>query len=106
MTSDAFIRIVGAVITVLITLIAIYIIPAIKSAMSEKDLETIIEVISIAVRCADQVIPKEEYERKKAFVKQYVINFCSQHFNVKLTEEQIDTLIEGAVNEIHQNGVR
>lgn len=106
MTSEMFIQLMGAVFTIIAVLICAYLVPAIKSVMSEKDMETLLSIIEVAVRSADQLFTKEEWQEKKDYVKQYVIDFVAQHLNIKLTPEQIDSLIEGLVNDLHENGVR
>ena len=103
MTTDAFIKIAGSVITIVITLIGIYIIPAIKARMTKDDMDTIAYYIDLAVRCAEQIYTKEQWKDKKDYVKRYIANIVNSKLNIKLTEDDIDTLIEGAVHELHNN---
>jgi len=106
MTSEAFLTIVGAVITVIAVLISVYIIPLVKSVVSEKDMQVILNIVKIAVLSADQIYTREEFAEKKAYVMKYIIDFVDEHFNVRLTEDEIDALVEGQVNLLHENGVR
>ena len=106
MTDELFIKIAGAVITIIISLITAYVLPAIKSHMTAKDMETLKTFISIAVKCADQIYTQEQWREKKEYVTNYVLGVVYDYLHIKLTPEQIDTLIEGLVNEIHDNGVR
>lgn len=106
MSSEIFIKIVGAVITIATALITGYVIPAIKSHINEKDMETILKYVRIAIMCADQIFTKEQWEEKKQWVKTYIIKVADEKLHIKLTEEDIETLIEGLVNEIHENGVK
>lgn len=106
MTSDTFVKIVGAVLTILATLITVYVIPAIKSHINQKDIDTLMYYISVAVRCADQIFTREQWEEKKQYVFDYIIDIVNEKLHIKLSESDIDTLIEGVVNEIHENGVK
>ena len=106
MTNDLFIKIVGAVITIVISLVSAYVLPAIKSNIAEKDMQTIIHMIEVAVRCADQIYTAEEWRQKKAYVKAFIVELVDKNLHIKLTEQDIDNLIEGIVNEIHHNGIK
>ena len=106
MSHDAFMSIAGAVLTIIATLITIYVIPAIRSHMTAKDMDTLMYYLTIAVRCADQIFTKEQYEEKKQYVFGYITEIVDKTLNIKLNEQDIDTLIEGMVNEIHENGVK
>ena len=92
MTTEAFIKIAGSVITIVITLIGVYIIPAIKARMTKDDMETIAYYIDLAVRCAEQIYTKEQWKDKKDYVKKYIANIVNSKLNIKLTEDDIDTL--------------
>lgn len=107
MTSEMFIELVGAVFTIATILITACLIPAIKSVISEKDLSTIVEIVEIAVKSADQLIDDAEYEKKKQYVENYVLDWIDKHINVKITKAELDAIIEGEVQRIHHlNGVR
>lgn len=106
MTNDLFIKIVSAILSIIIALITAYVIPAIKSKISSQDLETILWIIETAVKCADQIFTKEQWQQKKTYVMQYVIDMADKYIHIKLTPEELDALIEGVVNELHENGVR
>jgi len=106
MTSDAFVTIVGAVLTILATLISAYVIPYIKQKITAEDMATIRHYIEIAVRCADQIYTKEQWQEKKQFVFEYICKVSEEKLHIKLTPEDIDNLIEGFVNVLHNNGVK
>lgn len=106
MTNELFLKIVSAVLSIIVALITAYVIPAIKSKISNRDLETILWIIETAVKCADQIFTKEQWQEKKAYVLQYVIDMADKYIHIKLTPEELDALIEGVVNDLHENGVR
>lgn len=106
MTTEAFIKIAGSVLTILVTLISVYLVPAIKANMTKKDMNTLMYYVQIAVRCADQIYTKEQWQEKKEYVFSYICKVVEQYLHIKLTEQDINILIEGVVNDIHDNGVK
>ena len=103
MDTNVFMTIALAIISIAGALVSAYLIPWIKNNISAKDMETIVFWVRFAVRCADQLFTPEEWEKKKQYVLGYVIDMAAK-LGIKLTEEDINVLIEAAVNEIHHGG--
>lgn len=101
MTSEALLTIVGAVLTIIITLVSAYVIPYLKQKISAEDLATLKSYIELAVRCADQIYTVEEWQEKKQYVKDYIIKVVDEKLHIKLTDADLETLIEGCVRQIH-----
>jgi len=106
MSNDVFIKIVGAIITIAIALVSTYVIPAIKNHLSQQDMDLLMNYLTIAIRCADQIYTADQWKAKKTYVKAYIIEVIDEKLHIKLTDQDIETLIEGLVNEIHNNGIR
>lgn len=106
MTNELFVKIIGAIITLIVALVSAYVIPYINQKITAEDIETIRKYIEIAVRCADQIYVKEQWQEKKKFVFDYIRQVVDDKLHIHLTPEDIDNLIEGLVNEIHNNGVK
>lgn len=104
MDTNVFMTIALAIISIAGALVSAYLIPWIKNNISAKDMETIVFWVRFAVRCADQLFTPEEWEKKKQYVLGYVIDMAAK-LGIKLTEEDINVLIEAAVNEIHHGGI-
>ena len=104
MNTNVFMTIALAIISIAGALVSAYAIPWIKSNISAKDMEKIVCWIQFAVRCADQLYKPEEWKKKKTHVVTYIMEKALQ-LGIKLSEEDIDTLIEAAVNEIHHGGL-
>ena len=102
MDTKLFMTIAMAIISIAGALVSAYVIPWIKANVSAKDLETITFWVRFAVRCADQLFTPEEWEKKKSYVMAYIIDKVAE-LGLKLTEEDINILIESAVNSIHHN---
>lgn len=104
MTTDLFIKIMGAVLTIIAALISAYIVPFIKSKIGTEELAKLITYIDITVKCADQIFTPEQFAEKKQYVLGLVNNFIKSKLNISLTEEDIDALIEGAVKQLRIEG--
>ncbi len=103
MDTKLFMTIAMAIISIAGALASAYVIPWIKTNVSAKDLETITFWVRFAVRCADQLFTPEQWEQKKEYVMQYIIDKCNE-LGLKLSEVDINTLIEAMVNQIHHGG--
>lgn len=101
MKSEIFVPIVGAILTILATLISAYVIPYINQKITAEDMATIRHYIEIAVRCADQIFTPEQWQEKKQYVFEYICKVADEKLHIKLTPEDIDVLIEGFVRQIH-----
>jgi hypothetical protein len=69
-------------------------------------MNTLLNVIKAIVRAADQIYTPDEWQKKKEHVLAAVIGFVDRNLHIKLTEADINDLIEGIVNDLHGNGVR
>lgn len=83
------------IITTLIAMvIAIYVIPLLRQSIAKLQDEKLQEFIKSAVYAAQQTI--QDNFNKKQYVVSQVTQWLVSH-NIKITEEQLDLLIEGAV---------
>ena len=80
--------ILGLVITFVIK-------PFIDSKISQTEQAKLIEYIKIGVRCAEQIYTPEEWNKKKNYVLEYVTEIMNEKLNIKLTQNELSTLIEG-----------
>lgn len=100
MNNDIFLKILGAVITIVVTLITSVLIPWIKSKITADQMAQLIKYTEIAVRCAEQIFPPEQWQEKKVWVMGYITDTMNDKFNLDLSYEDINTLVEGVVNEV------
>lgn len=85
----AVITLVGATITYLV-------VPYIKSKTTTEQQKNIEYWIKFGVKAADQIFSGEEGKKKK----EYVLKFINE-LGFKITDKQVDVLIEAAVREIN-----
>lgn len=100
MTNELFIKIIGAIITIIAAIITSVIIPMIKAKMNKTQLEKLDYYLNLAVRCANQIFTPEQWESKKTYVTAYITDKVNNVLKLSLTAEDIDVLIEGCVNQI------
>ena len=103
MDNNTFMTIALAIISIAGALVSAFVIPWIKKNISSKDLETITFWVRFAVRCADQLFTPEQWQEKKQYVLGYIISKAAE-LGLHLSEEDINTLIEAMVNQIHHGG--
>lgn len=100
MTSEMFLKIVMSIVSIIISLVGIYVIPALKASKHYKDFAMFNDFVIDMVRSANQLFTPEQREEKKQFVLKLVTDFMNNKTSLGFTEEQIDAFIEGIVREI------
>lgn len=103
MTNELFIKIIGAVLTIAVSLITAFVIPWIKSKMNQTQLEKLDYYLNLAVRCANQIYTPEQWIEKKNYVTHYITDKVNNGLKLSLTSEDIDLLIEGVVNSVKES---
>ena len=102
MNNELITVIIKAVIMILSVLITSVIIPYVKGKIGESKYDELTYFVKYAVRCAEQIYTPDQWKEKKEYVTTFIINKAKE-ININLSEEDIDILIEGIVNEIKHN---
>ena len=100
--NDFMLMLAKIVISVCAALITAYAVPYIKTLKEDARYASVLEMIEIAVRAAEQVI---KGEGQGALKKSEVVKFVSEWLaskGIEIREDQIDQLIEAAVYEMKQ----
>lgn len=100
MTEELFVKIILAIITIIGGLVSAYVIPYLKAKFSTEQLDTLTYYITVAVRCAEQIYTPEQWAEKKSYVTTYAKDVINDLVKINLTDEQLDAIIEGIVNEV------
>lgn len=100
MTNELFIKIVVSLFTLICALISAYVVPYIKSKIDVTKLAQLRTYAEFAVRCAEQIYTKEQWQNKKAYVKEYLKNVINDKLNLTLSNDDLETIIEGVVYEV------
>lgn len=104
MTTDLFMKLVMSLISILGVIFTAYIVPWIKTNMTQKQLDQLSYYVTVAVRCAEQIYTPEQWQEKKQYVTDYILNTVNSKLKIGLDEQDIDVIIEGIVNEIKHDG--
>lgn len=99
--NEILFQIILALIPVIGAILTTYIIPLIKEKIGTEKLAKYEYWASMAVNAAEMIFKEAGMGESK---KEYVTNFLNEIFNknkVVITEEQIEILIESAVNELN-----
>lgn len=99
MTGEAFVQIIIGLIMICSALITAYVIPFIQTKMDAVELEQFYSFTKKCVMWANQTIPAEEFKKKKEYVMKSVQEFIDNNLHIKLSLEQIDTIVEAFVIE-------
>jgi LL-H family phage holin len=89
--------IIKIIITVLGTILTIYIIPLLKAQVQSSQYVYLLQVVDTAVRAVEQTMQNDHNgEYKKQMVTKFVTNWLNEH-HIKITQEQLSQIIEWAV---------
>lgn len=102
MTPEMITKVTECALTVIVLLVSAYLIPWLKTKISEEKLEELEKFCEQAVRAAEQLYTPEEYKLKKAYVLS-LINEQIEKLGIGLNEAEIDAIIEGIVNYVKHN---
>lgn len=99
MTVEQMTILVKALAIILGMIFTIVIKPAIETYVGKDKVEEYVGYIKVAIRCAEQIFTPEQWAQKKNYVYEYAVE-KAHLMGLELTEQDIDVLIEGFVNEI------
>ena len=104
MTNEMFMKIVELLFMVAASLITAYVIPYIKSKMTKDQMETLLYYVNIAVKAASQIYTKDQWAEKKEYCMKYIKEVTEDKLSIKLSDEEISTIIEGVLNGLKATG--
>ena len=99
--NDVTFMILKMVISVCMALVTICLIPYIKTLKEDKRYDQLISMVETVVKAAEQTWKSETGEYKKSEVLTYVAHWMEEN-GIKVTQEQLDQLIECAVYRMKQ----
>lgn len=105
MEAETFVKVALAIASLCSVMITGWVVPWLKSKIGEQEFAKLLAYIRVAVRCAEQIYTPEQWQEKKRYVMQYIKNLIGTTINVKLTDEQLDSVVEGIVNEVKKGSL-
>lgn len=99
MNPELITKIVEAIVTIILALVSAYVIPWLKNKIGDSKYATIIEFAEIVVRSAEKIYTPEEWEKKKEYAVEMVLE-KAESIGIKLELDEINAIIEGAVQAV------
>jgi LL-H family phage holin len=101
--NDRLFDLILALIPIICTILTVYIIPFIKAKIDNENLVKYEEWVNMAVRAAEILfIGSGKGSDKKAYVVKFLTDMFNQN-KITITEEQMNILIESAVQQMNEN---
>ena len=97
--NDITFTILKVIVSVCCALITIYLIPYIYTLKEDKRYASLVAMVEVAVKAAEQTIGKGQGEFKKSEVIDFVSKWMNEN-EIKITEEQLSQLIESVVYQL------
>lgn len=94
--NDILFGVLEVVIVALVAAAARYLVPYLREKLAQSRYAWLVDVIAAAVRGTEQLVGSGHGPDKKKAVIAYIAEWLTDH-KCKITEEQIDQLIEAAV---------
>lgn len=101
--NDITFIILKVVVSICAALVTVYLIPYLKTLQQDRRYASLLDMVEIAVRAAEQSLKAETGEFKKSEVLAYVCHWLENN-GIKIDMEQLDKLIECAVYQMKQEG--
>lgn len=99
MNPELITKLVEAIVTVVVVIISAYVIPWLKNKVGEDKYATIIEFAEIVVRSAEKIYTPEQWQEKKKYAVNLVIEKAKE-LGIELGVEEVNAIIEGAVQAV------
>lgn len=99
MNPELITKLVESIVTVVIVIISAYVIPWLKNKVGEDKYATIIEFAEIVVRSAEKIYTPEQWQEKKQYAVNLVIE-KAKNIGIDLSVEEVNAIIEGAVQAV------
>lgn len=92
--------ILKCLVAVCAALISAYLVPYIRRLAQNEKYKAVVDMVETAVMAAEKVVKGDgKGKEKKEMVLEYCLTWLGQH-GIRITEEQLDALIEAAVYEL------
>ena len=93
------------VISICTALITVYAVPYLKTLRQDKRYASLIDMVEVAVKAAEQTIKgKGEGDLKKAEVIAFVSDWMEEH-GIKISQDQLSQLVEASGFQLKQEAV-
>ena len=101
MDKEIFLMVLEVVLTLAVAVITGVVVPYIRSKIETDKLSKLDYYIKLGIRSAEQIFDGDgKGEEKKKYVVNYITDIINRKLKIDITPEELDTIIEGMVNNV------
>lgn len=101
MDKEIFLMVLEVVLTLAVAVITGVVVPYIRSKIETDKLSKLDYYVKLGIRSAEQIFNGDgKGEEKKKYVVNYITEIINRNLKLDITPEELDTIIEGMVNNV------
>jgi LL-H family phage holin len=101
MDKEIFLMVLEVVLTLAVAVITGVVVPYIRSKIETDKLSKLDYYVKLGIRSAEQIFDGDgKGEEKKKYVVNYITEIINRNLKIDITPEELDTIIEGMVNNV------
>ena len=101
MDKEIFLMVLEVVLTLAVAVITGVVVPYIRSKIETDKLSKLDYYVKLGIRSAEQIFDGDgKGEEKKKYVVNYITEIINRNLKIDITPEDLDTIIEGIVNNV------
>lgn len=101
MDKEIFLMVLEVVLTLAVAVITGVVVPYIRSKIETDKLSKLDYYVKLGIRSAEQIFDGDgKGEEKKKYVVNYITEIINRNLKLDITPEELDTIIEGMVNNV------
>lgn len=101
MDKEIFLMVLEVVLTLAVAVITGVVVPYIRSKIETDKLAKLDYYVKLGIRSAEQIFDGDgKGEEKKKYVVNYITEIINRNLKIDITPEELDTIIEGMVNNV------
>lgn len=101
MDKEIFLMVLEVVLTLAVAVITGVVVPYIRSKIETDKLSKFDYYVKLGIRSAEQIFDGDgKGEEKKKYVVNYITEIINRNLKLDITPEELDTIIEGMVNNV------
>lgn len=101
MDKEIFLMVLEVVLTLAVAVITGVVVPYVRSKIETDKLSKLDYYVKLGIRSAEQIFDGDgKGEEKKKYVVNYITEIINRNLKIDITPEELDTIIEGMVNNV------
>ena len=101
MDKEIFLMVLEVVLTLAVAVITGVVVPYVRSKIETDKLSKLDYYVKLGIHSAEQIFDGDgKGEEKKKYVVNYITEIINRNLKIDITPEELDTIIEGMVNNV------